>query len=337
MMKPGLRILGVTALLSAGCAVEDTSTELARQRAPLTYSATTTVCNASIYGPLTVTVHGNGANIGGAGVCELFDGNFSVSEFAVIVGNGTGRLKIDLQFPQKRTLSAVITQVGGFKDLPAAYSFNVNAFCDQESIHFPQYLGYTDRRVSLGFSAPCTTDRISIGFSRDHADGMEHITEIQPVFVGDQPVSGDHISFLEHEAVQGCGTSERLTAADILSSAGTAVGRIQLFRILCTRPTGGSTSFYYARSSTTVGAPADMDVMSAYLQLTGSTGSPYKASSTIATRQNPASSILRSNVWTRPPDQTAVKVAACARFYPDATASEIAPTASGCTADYVLP
>ncbi len=193
--------------------------------------------------------------------------------------------------------------------------------------------------MSLGFTAPCTTDRISIGFSRDHADGMEHITEIQPVFLdGTVPLSGDPIAVLEHEAVQRCAPSERLTAADILSSSGAIIGRIQLWRALCQQPAmNRSVYVYYARSSTTVGAPADMDVMSAYIQLAGSTGSAYKAGPTIATLQNPPGSILKSNVWARTPDQTAVKVAACARFYPDNTALETAPTASGCTADYVLP
>jgi hypothetical protein len=42
-------------------------------------------------------------------------------------------------------------------------------------------------------------------------------------------------------------------------------------------------------------------------------------------------------VWARTPDQTAVKVAACARFFPSNAALETAPSASGCTADYLLP
>jgi hypothetical protein len=338
-MKPGLRILSVTALLSAGCVGEDPSAALAQRSAPLTYASTTTECPNSIYGPITVTLHHNGVTPAGAGVCELFDGNFSVGEFAVIMNNSTARLKIDLQFPVKRTLSGVRTEVGGYTDLPAGYSYRVNAFCDQESVDFPQYLSYTDKKTSLAFTAPCTTDRISIGFSRDHHDGMEHITEIQPVFVdGTQPVSGDHIAYLEHEAVQTCFPSERLSAADILSSTGTAMGRIQLWRALCFQAsTNQNVYVYYARSSTTVGAPLDMDVMSAYVQLTGSTGSPFKVGPSIATVQNPAGSILKSNVWARTPDQTAVKVAACARFYPDNAAKESVPSATGCTADYVLP
>ncbi|HYO64673.1 MAG TPA: hypothetical protein VEU33_01215 [Archangium sp.] len=80
-----------------------------------------------------------------------------------------------------------------------------------------------------------------------------------------------------------------------------------------------------------------MRVMSVYVRLTESSGAASMSAPSIVTLQNPAGSAFKSNVWARTADQTAVKVAACARFYPSNASNQAQASASGCTAAHLLP
>lgn len=321
-MKPDLRLIPCALLLLAASGAAEAAPEVEPQQ--YTQSTTSAVCNTALWGPITVTVHHTEGQVN---PCQLLDGDFGTT-FAIIARNDAAPVRIDLQFPDKRTLTGLRTQTGGYDDYPGEYAYRVAMLCDEKDvIDFPTYFSYSGRATALAFPAPCTTDRLSVAIGRQPGlgGGVEHILELQPVLSGaGRPAIGDDIDVLVAQGL--CGAPERLTTGDILSGTGAVVGRIQLWRASCTMAgTTTPVTAFYARSASSVGAPLDMDFMSAHLRLWSSN----RPGQTFVSLQNPDSSFNKSNVYVH--TGGALSISACASFYPSNSSSDIAATASGCS------
>jgi hypothetical protein len=330
-------------LLLANCAgspddlVEGT-TQVEQQQQPLFTQTTTPVRCPMPWGEITVTVHHDGQyGLNSFTPCALFDGDFV--NFAIITYNGMNRLKVDMKFDHKRTLSGFHTNVGGLNGRPFEYSVNVVASCEEGAVTFPTHGLYTGKNSSLSFDAPCTTDFVSIRPSRDTLDGVEHLTELAPVFVDTgTPVTGDRFALITSPGLALCGPSVSYTSANILSTAsGASVGKIQLWRASCVQVgTNTPVRVYYARSVSSVGAPADMDFTSTYLQYTNSANASGWFNKTITTLWAPENGVVVSNVWVDDQTSNMVTVSACSRFYPSNMSYTSEATAAGCTEPFVL-
>lgn len=334
-------------LLLASCTgapddLMDSPLEVGQQRQSV-YSPPITATCTKTWGTVEVTVQHDGEySAYSKNPCALFDDNFAT--FALITYTGMNPLKVDMKFLDgKKRLSGFRTQTGGMDDRPADYWVTMTATCDEGGFAaFPKYFLYSGQSSFLSLDAPCTTSAISFTLNRSSGDGTEHITELAPEFVdATPPNTGDRYALLAQlylSGVMSCTGTVKLEAGDILATAtGAAVGRIQLWHAECWMP-GATTpvSLYYARSTSSVGTPANMQFMSTFMRYTDSYGG-YRVPKTILTLKDPANGEVTSNIFVPAPNGTALTVSACTRFYADNTALTSNATASGCTAPFTLP
>lgn len=335
-------VLGLAALLAAtACGVDVNGAELERTLEQRTQSLEVSkVCSTS-WGHAQVRLQADTIT-SAPDLCQLFDG-YTTDAWAVIAGNGSTPTRLDITFltdpsgvPLKRTLTGFHTYVGGYSDMAASNAFTVNAICDEPSVTFPDYRGYANKPVALGFRSACTASTFSLQFWRNHYDGLEHIAELTPIFLdAGTPVTGDHDKLLTDTNVNRCASPVLLSATNIVSTSGAVVGTINLFRARCTRqPSNTAVDVYFAQAKNANGLPGAFG--SVYVQATFTSGIISRVGKSVVTTPSAGATSIRGNVFADENDPSIASVAACARFYPDATTLTAAATSAGCTANVAL-
>jgi hypothetical protein len=334
MMLPARLATSSLLLLLAACGGPE-SQEAGTENLGVQSQAVVTTRSCTV-GDVTVTVSSEGASYYEADEfdpCELLDGNFE--DFAIIGYNGAGEVSVQFSFATKKQLTGFRAQTGGYDDNPSEYQVTMGATCDQ-GYYLSHPNLYSGKQSALSFDSPCTTSNVTFTFARV-ASGAEHLTELSPVYLtASSPLDGDRMT--QYTAPK-CGTPERLQGADILSaSTGASVGRIQLWRSLCSRlnPNTGlikQVYYYYARSLSSVGVPPDMDYMSTFLRYTNSAGQSGRLHLTTNTQWQAPSGIgdVSSNIWGAFAGTDVVTVSACGRYYPNNQTPTPSATAAGCT------